>query len=272
MASDAHAHPFDLYKQDASSETLRRELGVACAASAWHEEEFLFNEKLATEAELSRPAGVGACPIVLCFGVHPQLPTEAGDGTADASLAFLGRLVREGRIRAIGEAGFDLFDGRFRATEPSQETYFRAQLELARSSSLPLVLHIRRAMHKVFAYGRELRTLPAVILHSYSGTLREANDLLKRGVNAYFSFGTTIGLNHKRAMEACASLASDHLLFETDAPYQPPRGKERSTWSDLFDVIATAARLRAEAGSDARDERELQEISDRNFRRAYGLR
>lgn len=271
MASDAHAHPFDLYKQDPSSETLRRELCVACAASAWHEEEFLFNEKLAAEAALVLQGGVRPSPIVLCFGVHPQLPTEAGNVTADASLAFLGRLVRERRISAIGEVGFDLFDSRFRATESAQETYFRAQLELARSSGLPMVLHIRRAMHKVFAYGRELRSLPAVVLHSYSGTLREANDLLKRGINAYFSFGTTIGLNHKRAMEACASLPSDHLLFETDAPYQPPRGKERSTWSDLFDVIATAARLRAEAETEAGDTRELEEISDRNFRRAYGL-
>ncbi len=272
MASDAHAHPFDLARRDGSAETERRELGVACAASAWHEEEFLFNEGLAADAERD-----GGPEVVLCFGVHPQLPSAAGEpeGRAAASLAFLRRLVAEKRIRAVGEAGFDLFAGggtSFRETEEEQEALFRAQLELARDASLPMVLHLRRAMHKAFAYRRELRGLPAVVFHSYSGTLAEAGALLKNGVNAFFSFGTVLLLNHKRAMEACALLSADRLLFETDAPYQPLRGRDRSSWRDLRDVIAAAARLREAAGSGAADPRGLEEIGDRNFRRAYGER
>ena len=275
MASDAHAHPFDLARLDGTAETERREFGVVCAASAWREKEFLFNEELSAAA-----ARDGAPEVALCFGVHPQLPAakEDMDGSAAAaeSLAFLHRLVAEKRISAVGEAGFDLFDdGRgpaFREPEAAQEELFRSQLALARESGLPMVLHLRRAMHKAFAYRREFRGLPAVVFHSYSGTLAEAGDILKRGVNAYFSFGTVLLLNHKRAMEACALLSADRLLFETDAPYQPLRGRERSSWRDLREVIAAAARLRAGAGAPEADALALEEISDRNFRRAYGER
>ena len=274
MASDAHAHPYDLARLESDAETERRLLGIACAASAWHEEEFLFNERLAAAA-----VSDGAPPVVLCFGVHPQLPAAKGEtdgpNATAASLAFLRSLVAANRLAAIGEAGFDLFHGPgedgFRETEPLQDDLFRAQLDLAMGARLPMVLHLRRAMHKVFAYDRELSALPAVIFHSYSGTLREAEALLQHGVNAYFSFGTVICLNHKRAMEACAVLPAERLLLETDAPYQPLRGAGLSSWRDISSVIAAAARLRAASGLPKADPEELEATVDQNFRRAYGI-
>jgi TatD DNase family protein len=265
VASDAHAHPFDLAERQPNAETERRALAVACAASAWNEAEFIFQEKLSRRA-----AADGTAPMALCFGAHPQLLRENPE-SADRAASFLSELAASRRIQAVGEIGFDLYDDGYRATETGQEAVFCGQLAVAREYGLPCVLHVRRAMHKAFAYSRELAALPAVVFHSYQGTVREAESLLKRGVNAYFSFGTPVLLNHKRAMEACASLPSDRILSETDAPYQPLRGRAHSSWGDLAAVLAAVASLRSAAGSPCATAAEVEAACDQNFQAAYGL-
>ncbi|QQO08304.1 TatD family hydrolase [Breznakiella homolactica] len=264
MASDAHCHPYDLKKQYPGAETERREAGVSCAASSWNREQFEFHETLAAQA-----AADGAAPVALCFAVHPQLP-RFDEPVCRESLALLHVLAAESRLRAVGETGFDLFDREYRDTEKIQEALFAEHLALAIASGLPLVLHVRKAMHKVFAYSRELKKVPAVVFHSYSGTLREGRDLVKRGVNAYFSFGTPICLNHRQAMEACSALPADRLLTETDCPYQPLRGKPFSRWSDIRTILETAAELRNQREGARITPGELEALTDRNFRTVFG--
>jgi TatD DNase family protein len=186
-------------------------------------------------------------------------------------LQTLETLAAEKRVAAVGETGFDLFDGAYRDTEKEQEELFRRHLDVAIEEGLPVVLHIRRAMRKVFAYSRELKALPAVVFHSYSGTLAEGEALLRRGINAYFSFGAAILLNHRAAMASCARLPLERLLTETDAPFQPLRGRPFSSWADLSAIIAGAAALRREAGS-AVGCAALEAAVDRNFRQVYGSR
>jgi TatD DNase family protein len=269
VASDAHAHPRNLLEFLPNAEEERRRLGVACAASAWNLPEFEYHEGLARAALAD-----GAAPIIPCFAVHPQLTAADRDPATrhliGESLATLEALAAEGRVRAVGETGFDLYNNTFRQTEPLQEELFRRHLEIALAAGLPMVLHIRRAMHKVFAYSRELKKLPAVVFHSYSGTLAEGRSLLNRGINAYFSFGSPIILNHKIAMDAAAHLPADHLLLETDAPFQPLRGAPFSRWSDLGAILRGLASLRRAAGSDGGDEAALAVWIDGNFGRVFG--
>jgi TatD DNase family protein len=174
-----------------------------------------------------------------------------------------------GRLDAVGETGFDLYNGAFRETEALQDELFRAHLETARRYELPVVLHIRRAMHKVFLYARELRKIPAVIFHSYSGTQGEGRSLLNRGINVFFSFGTAILLNHKEARRCCASLPVDRLLLETDAPYQALRGNRVSSWADLPAILQAAAVLRREAEQPGGNPAALEQLVAENFFRAY---
>jgi TatD DNase family protein len=261
MASDAHAHPRDLLERFPGAEEERRRLGAACAAAAWNLRDFEDHEELARKARAD-----GAAPLVLCFAVHPQLPAvPAGQEDVWRHAADLGKLAAEGRIQAVGETGFDLFNQGYRDTEALQEELFRAHLEIGERYGLPLVLHIRRAMHKVFAHARALKKLPALVFHSYSGTAAEGEALLKRGINAWFSFGAAILLNHKTAMNACARLPRDRLLLETDAPYQPLRGAPFSRWADLPAILSGAAGLRGE------DEEELEAAVDGNWKRAFGV-
>lgn len=276
MASDAHAHPADLRKQFPQAEDERRSLsnegggrGVPCAASAWNLRDFEYHEELAEQARND-----GAPPLIPCFAVHPQLPAveKRADwrlATARESLDTLFALAEAGRLRAVGETGFDLYDAAFRETEAIQDELFASNLEIALQKGLPLVLHVRRAMHKVFAHTKALTHLPSVILHSFSGTLGEGESLLKRGVNAYFSFGAVIVLNHKGAMRTCAALPADRLLTETDAPFQPLRGVAFSHWADLPVILRAMADLRREAGHFNGTTAELETVIDGNWARAF---
>jgi TatD DNase family protein len=259
MATDAHCHPYYLGQQYPEAEADRRRHGVMCAASAWNRDDFLHNESLSKAAQQNN-----APHIVLCFGVHPQLPAAVTPDTRDF-LSYLETLSRTGRINAVGEIGFDLYNDDFRKTETLQDELFAVQLEFAIAGSLPVVLHVRKAIPKIFAYTKQLKKVPAVIFHSWSGTCAEGNALIKRGINAFFSFGTPLMLNHKEAMRSCAYFPAERLLLETDAPYQPARGKSFSCWDDLTTILHAAACLRNEPPDH------LSPIIDRNFASAYSV-
>jgi TatD DNase family protein len=270
------------------AEEERIKLRMVCAGSAWRMEDFLYNERAAA-----------AFPMALSFAVHPQLPAACKRDSYNASdtvealtneefpanrdawgyaakivqdsLSLLNKLAGEKRIDAVGETGFDLFNREFRATEELQDELFREHLSAAEKYGLPLVLHIRRAIQKIFLYAGRLKNIPSVVFHSYSGTAEDAASILRRGINAYFSFGAAILLNHKKAMKTCATLDAERLLFETDAPYQSPAGREFSSYADIYQIIEQAAHLRREAGRPC-TKAGLEKLADENFYKVYGKR
>ena len=277
MLTCAHCHPRDLLARFPGAEEERRRTGAACAASATEEGEFVLHEEMARNA-----AAAGGPPMLLCFAVHPQLPRHAGEGDAGDRaggaapvrdfrplLETLHALAAAGRLDAVGETGFDCYDAAFRETEAVQESLFAAHVETALAHDLPLVLHVRRGMRKIFAHARTLKRCRSLIFHSWPGTLGEGEALLRRGINAFFSFGAAICLNHKEARRCCALFPPDRILTETDAPYQPPRGKSWSSWADLPAVLEEAAALRREAGSPGGDPTELEKTVEGNFRGVF---
>jgi TatD DNase family protein len=128
------------------------------------------------------------------------------------------------------------------------------------------VLHVRKAMHKVFAHKQALKKLPALIFHAYSGTLGEGEALLRQGINGYFSFGSALVWGRKESIRACAGLPLNRVLLETDAPYQPLKGRPFSSGQDLPVILQVVSRLRSDGGHEAT----LESIIDANFYRAYG--
>ncbi|MDR0785758.1 MAG: TatD family hydrolase [Treponema sp.] len=250
MLIDAHCHPFDFFSATGKKlESPNKE--IFFASSAWNLEQFLFNKA-------SGANGVHA------FAVHPQLPV-VNPSLVQGSLETLYRLASENQLQAVGETGFDFFNEEFRSTEKLQTELFIAHAELAIAKSLPLILHIRRAMREVFTHSKILKKTSAVVFHSYSGAVAEGESLLRRGVNVYFSFGSSILLNHKTAIQACALLPFERLLTETDAPYQPLR-HDFSDWKDLLAILQGILRLRGEKT----DINGLEEQIYENFHNAYG--
>jgi TatD DNase family protein len=262
--TDAHCHPCDLLDYESCAEEERRKTGTAAAASAWNREQFEFHEDLAKKAKED-----GAPPLFLCYALHPQLSGEENYAFS-RGIELLFSLAVEARLDAVGETGFDLYDEKFKAAESIQDEIFVSHLDLALHWDLPMILHLRRSMHKIFPFAHQLKKLPAVVFHSWPGTKDEAEAMLKKGINAYFSFGTAVLKNHKEAIASAGILPADRLLLETDAPYQPLRGKEFSTWRDLSQICSCIAALRKEAGSPCAGPEELEKQTTKNFFCVFG--
>ena len=176
--------------------------------------------------------------LLFSYGIHPLWLDGAG-----RSLETLEKLAEERKIAAVGEFGFDFYEERDREKERWQKEFFHAQCAVAERFALPAVIHVRRGMAELFAETPVLKRLPAVIFHCYPGTAEEGLAFLKRGVNAFFSFGTPLIKKYPGAITALKGLPRELLLFETDAPFQPPRGRMLTFPADIVAVYEKGAEL-----------------------------
>ncbi len=196
--------------------------------------------------------------FISAFGIHPQNPLEE-------NLSFLEGLIRAGEIQAIGEAGFDLFTPDFAAEIAAQETVWSAQVEFAARYGIPLVVHCRKAQERLFRDARKLKLIPSVIFHSFAGSPQDGRSLLKRGIQAFFSFGKPL-LNGKKSAIACMrELPLERILLETDAPFQTLKNEAATNPTEIVRVYQTAQALRG-CPLEA-----IEEQVSKNFFEAYGL-
>jgi TatD DNase family protein len=194
-------------------------------------------------------------------------PTEAA-GFDDAEAERIAELARHEKVRAIGETGIDHY--RETATPAEQRRAFEAQVEIARDTGLPIVIHARDPEGETTASDEIFAVLDArtdghpVILHCFSAPWRAA-DAAERGWYCSFAGHTTYpGSGELR--EAAAKLPSELLLVETDAPYlapQPVRGKP----NEPAHVVDTA-RVVAEARDVSYEE--LEATVEANARAVFG--
>jgi TatD DNase family protein len=242
---DAHCHPDALDEVFPGGEAERQNLKVSIISSSATPEDFQKNERLRQCAQ-----GIPGCLFLHSYAVHPQLASEGGPGGTAAralcthSLETFSILLEKHILSAVGETGFDLFDAHYKASEALQEELFNEHIEAALRYGLPVLVHVRKAMHKIFTYTKKLKRLPALVFHNFSGTAEDAASLLRRGVNCWFSFGNALLLNHKRALAACAGIPAERLLTETDAPWQPLRFRKYSRYADLEGILTAMAGLK----------------------------
>ena len=128
---------------------------------------------------------------------------------------------------------------------------------------MPLVIHCRRAMDKIFLYCKDLKKLPAVVFHAFPGSRQEAENLLRRGVEGYFSFGKELLRGRKNSIRCVQELPLERLLAETDAPYQPLRNQEATLPQDIKLVYQEFAMLRGV------HEDEIKNPLEKNFQRIF---
>ncbi len=118
---------------------------------------------------------------------------------------------------AIGECGFD-FHWNYGSVE-EQEKLFTSQAEMARSLSVPLIIHSRDADDMIL---KHLSLIDGrTIMHCFSSGKETMMHLLERG--AYISFaGNVTYKNNKAVQEAALLCPIERLLYETDSPYLTP--------------------------------------------------
>ena len=173
--------------------------------------------------------------VIQSYGMHPQ---NAANENIKESADFLESLLIKNLISFIGEAGFDYFTQEFRDAAELQEEIFNIQLELALKYNKPLVIHCRKANHKLFEYSKKLNQLPEVLFHSFMGPPVEAKSLLNKEINGYFSFGKQLLNGNKKTIACVRELPPDRVLSETDAPFQFLKGELYTTPSDVK-IIST---------------------------------
>ncbi len=279
---DAHFHLIPS-EEALGTRSLPRGLGVTAAHSP---EEFLAQEARVKELNASlipapgndnssarlSPCAQTCSPRVLqSFGLHPQAPFSDERDFA-LRLEFLESLLQERRIAAVGECGLDFFTQEFSANRAAQEKAFAAQLDLAARHKVPAIVHARKAMQEIFESAAALKKVPAVVFHSFAGTLADARSLLSKGVNAYFSFGKPLMNGAKKAILCVRALPLDRLLFETDAPYQTLKGEKATSPAEIADVYQAAFEIRA-AGRPFEARPSFIDFSaeiEKNFRAVFG--
>ena len=155
-------------------------------------------------------------------------------------------MIKYDKVFAIGECGFDLFTPEFNSTLDKQKEVWNYQLELAIKYDKPIIVHCRKGMCHIFESIEKLKKIKAVIFHSFSGSVTEANSLRKKGVNAFFSFGKPILNGNKNAMDCVKNLPLEWLLLETDSPYQTLKGEVFTSPTDILKVYEQVFNLRKE--------------------------
>jgi TatD DNase family protein len=179
--------------------------------------------------------------VYAAIGHHPNKATGFDDG----HLAELQALAAHDRCRAIGETGLDFF--RDYAPRADQERAFHAQIELARDTAKPLVIHTRSAEDDTIATLRERAAGVDVILHCFSMPER-LDECLAEGWWISFAGNVTYPKNEDLAA-AAARVPDDRILVETDAPYLTPQPmrKERNQPAYVTETAQFVAEQRGQA-------------------------
>lgn len=147
------------------------------------------------------------------YGLHPMYISRH----REEDIEELAHWLEKEPAVAVGECGLDFF-----IPEPHkarQYYYLEAQLELALRFDLPVIIHARRAVEEVIQL---LKRHPGVrgVLHSYSGSLQQAYQLIDLGF--LFGFGGPITYPRaKRLRQLVKQLPLESILIETDSPDQP---------------------------------------------------
>jgi TatD DNase family protein len=134
-------------------------------------------------------------------------------------------LLDRPKVVAVGECGLDYhYD---HSPRPVQREAFAAQIALAHTRRLPLVIHTRAAWDDTFAVLAAEGVPASTIFHCFTGGPEEARRCLDLG--AFLSFSGIVTFKTADDLRAAAALCpTDRLLVETDAPYLAPiphRGK-----------------------------------------------
>ncbi len=193
-------------------------------------------------------------------GIHPH--EAASEPETDA--ATLIRLADRPKVIGLGETGLDFFYEHSPRAE--QEVSFRAHIQAARETSLPVIIHTRSAdVETIDILRDEMKkgVFPGLI-HCFSGSKELADLAIEFGL--YISMSGIVTFPKAQGVrDAIADVPLDRLLVETDAPYLSPvpkRGKRNEPAYTAY----TAAKVAEVKGVSPED---LAEATTENFFRLF---
>ena len=197
--------------------------------------------------------------VYAAVGTHPDTAEEVNEQVIQQYRS----LCTHPKVKAIGEIGVDYYY----ETIPReiQLRAFRMQMELARETGLPVIIHERDAHDDGM---RMIKEFPDVtgVFHCYSGSAEMARQLVKMGWYIGFT-GVLTFKNARKAVETAQSIPLDRIVLETDCPFMAPepfRGK-RNHPGYLYRMAERLAELRELPVE------EIHRITTENGKRLYRI-
>jgi TatD DNase family protein len=171
------------------------------------------------------------------LGVHPSECAEL----SESDMEWLGNQLSHEKCVAVGEMGLD-----YHYPDPSsalQKKWFSRQLDLARQSGLPAVIHSREAAKETIDIMKAEKAGDiGGVMHCFSYGKEIAGQVLQMGF--YIGIGGVLTFSNGRKLkEAAEYIPIEAIVLETDCPYLSPvpnRGKRNSSLNLPYVVEALA--------------------------------
>lgn len=196
------------------------------------------------------------------LGIHPS---ECKDMTED-DLDWIRQQLKNPKIVAIGEIGLDYY-----WPEPDhdiQKKWFEKQLELAKETDMPVVIHSRDAAEDTLKMIKMAQLPPKTVdIHCFSYSKEMAREYLNMGY--YLGVGGVVTFkNAKKLKEVVEYAPIENILLETDCPYlapEPNRGKRNSSLNleYVVDIIAELKNM---------DREDVISITEKNAQDFYRIK
>jgi len=177
--------------------------------------------------------------IFCSVGTHPNHATDEREFSAQE----IADLAAHEKCVAIGEAGLDYhYD---RAPRELAHRVFRAHIEAARETGLPLVIHTRDADEDMAAILADEMAKGAfkALLHCFSSSRALAEKGVELGLYVSFSGIVTFKNSHE-LRDIAKNVPLERMLVETDAPFLAPTPYRGKTNEPAF--VARTAEVLAE--------------------------
>ena len=197
--------------------------------------------------------------VYAAVGSHPDSADEVNENV----IAEYRKLCCHDKVKAIGEIGLDYHYEDI--PRQIQKKAFLMQMELARETGLPVIVHERDAHEDGMAIVKDFPNVTGVF-HCYSGSAEMARQLVELGWYIGFT-GVLTFKNARKAIETAQSIPIDRIVLETDCPYMAPepfRGK-RNHPGYLYRMAEKLAEIRGMTVE------EIRQITTENGKRLYGI-
>ncbi len=193
--------------------------------------------------------------VYSAVGIHPS-------NIGDTAITDIENLSKHQKCVAIGEIGLDYYW--VSDNKEQQKKIFLSQIEIAKRLNLPIIVHDRDAHADTLEILKA--TKPKGVVHSISGSMDMAEDILKLGM--YLGIGGVITFkNAKKLPEVVEMLPLDRLLLETVAPYLTPVPfRSKTNHSQM--IYLTAQKI---AEIKTKNMQEILEISYSNAQNLFGV-
>ncbi|WP_298940941.1 TatD family hydrolase [uncultured Psychromonas sp.] len=157
--------------------------------------------------------------LYFALGVHPHFLTDFENDHLSQLKALLVKSLKQSdnRCVALGEIGLDKLIETDLAT---QESVFLAQLAIAESLQLPVILHVVKTQSRVLQLLKETKFSYGGVYHAFSGSEEIANEFIKLGFKLGIG-GVITYPNANKTRNAVSQLPLTSIVLETDAPDMP---------------------------------------------------